>query len=140
MAESDDPSCGLHLNRSKSLLFISEEADASSNPLPAEIPIFRSVFILLGCPLGPPSYCEEIFMNRVEKVKLSLASLPLLPDSQVESTLLRSCLSLPKISYSLHTCPPIYIRRAIGVFDQAMRDALEDLVGAPLPDLSLIHI
>ena len=67
-------------------------------------------------------------------MKLSLASIPLFSDSQVESTLLRSCLSLPKISYSLCTCPPIFICRAIEVFDQAMRDTFEDLVGAPLSD------
>ena len=50
----------------------------------------------------------------------------------MESILLRSCLSLPKISYSLRTCPLSYLGCAIEVFDQAMPDALEDLVGAPL--------
>ena len=49
--ESNSPSRGLHLKRSKSLLFIPEEADASSNPLPAEIPVFRLSFTLLSCPL-----------------------------------------------------------------------------------------
>ena len=50
------------------------------------------------------------------------------------SPILSLSLSLPKISYSLHTCPHSYLDRAFELFDQAIRDALEDLVGAPLPD------
>ena len=52
--ESEGLSRGFYLNRSKSVLFISEEADASSNHLPAEIPVSMSGFTLLGSPLGPP--------------------------------------------------------------------------------------
>ena len=71
--ESDGPSLGLTLNRTKSLLFIPEDADASCSPLPPEIPITQRGFTLLGCPIGPPSFCEEVFLSRVSKVKTTLA-------------------------------------------------------------------
>ena len=44
----------------------------------------------------------------------------------METTLLRSGLSLPKIAFILRTCPPNHIHCAIQLFDQAM------LVGGPL--------
>ena len=91
--ERDGPSVGLDLNQAKSLLFIPEEADTSLSPLPPNIPITRGGFTLLGCPIGPPSYCEEVFGGRVAKVKSSLGALQDIGYFQVESTLLLSCLS-----------------------------------------------
>ena len=52
------PAIGLNLNR-KSLLFIPEEEDATSSPLPTDIPVTRQGFSLLGCLIGPPEFCEE---------------------------------------------------------------------------------
>ena len=104
--ETDGPSVGLYLNRAKSFLFILEEADASLSPLPPDIPISRGGFTFLGCPVGPHSYCEEVFRRRVANVKFSLGILRDIDDSQLESTLLRLCLALPKVSFILRTCPP----------------------------------
>ena len=115
--ERDGPPLGLHLNRGKSLLFIPEDADADQSPLPPDIPITRRGFSLLGCPVGPPNYCEEIFQARIEKVKVSLGALQDLEDAQLEYTLLRSCLSLPKVSFVLRACPPSYILNAAKDFD-----------------------
>ena len=42
---------------------------------------------------------------------------------QLETTLLRSCLSLPKIAFALHTCAPNFIRPALSAFDNTMREA-----------------
>ena len=70
--EDDGPSLGLHLNRVKSLLFIPEKSDALLSSLLSDIPTTRGGFTLLGCPIGPPSYCEEVFGRRVAKVKSSL--------------------------------------------------------------------
>ena len=103
--EEDGPSVGLHLNRAKSLLFIPEEVDASLSPLPSDIPTTRCGFTLLGSPIGPPSYCEEVFMDRIAKVKASLVALQDIGDSQMETSLLRLCLALPKVSFILRTCP-----------------------------------
>ncbi len=63
------------------------------------------------------------------KVKESLAKLPELEDSQLETTLLHSCLTLPKVPFSLRTCPPDYIKQATATFDESMRDALSNLCG-----------
>ena len=82
-------------------------------------------FSLLGCPVGPPNYCEEIFQARIEKVKVSLGALQDLEDAQLEYTLLRSYLTLPKVSFVLRACPPSHILNAAKDFDSAMRRALE---------------
>ena len=67
-------------------------------------------------------------------MKETLTRLPDLEDSQMETTLLRSCLALPKVSFSLRSCPPDFIKQGTANFDDAMWDALSDLVGSPLTD------
>ena len=134
--EREGPSVGLHLNRGKSLLFIPEEADATQSPLPSDIPVTRCGFSLLGCPIRPPSFCEQVFQNRVTKVRTSLGALQELGGSQLESTLLRSCLALPKVSFVLRTCPPSHICQAAKDFDTAVRETLESILSGPLPEWS----
>ena len=107
--ESDGPAVGLVLNRLKSLLYIPQDDVASASPLPPDIPVTRQGFTLLGCPIGPPSFCEESLLHNVEKIKIALDRLGDLGDSQLETTLLRSCLSLPKLSFTLRSCPPSHI-------------------------------
>ena len=65
IVEEDGPARGLHLNHSKSLLYIPKDADTSLNTLPSDIPTAREGFNL---PIGPPSYCEAKMMKRIEKV------------------------------------------------------------------------
>ena len=117
--EEDGPTRGLHLNRSKSLLHIPTGAPSDTNTLPADIPIVRGGFDLLGSPIGPSSYCEGTVLNRVKKVQEVLARLPDLQDSQMETTLLLSCLALPKVAFALRTCPPSNIKEATTAFDNA---------------------
>ena len=50
----------------------------------------------------------------------------------MEATLLRSCLSLPKIVFALRTCAPMHIFHALQTFDHIMLEALSDLAGGPL--------
>ncbi len=57
-AEREGPPLGLHLNRSKSLLYIPEDAVQVQSVLPTDILTTRRGFSLLGCPIGPPDYCE----------------------------------------------------------------------------------
>ena len=132
--ETEGPDRGLHLNRSKSLLFIPAGSDSSLNQLPSDIPITREGFVLLGSPIWSPTFCEAAVGKRVAKVRETLPRLPDLEDSQMETTLLRSCLALPKISFSLRTCPPGHIQEATVAFDDVMREALSDLAGGPLPE------
>ena len=46
------------------------------------------------------------------------------------------CLALPKLSFTLRTCPPIHIREAIASFDLTMFESVSDLVGGSLSDWS----
>ena len=73
-------------------------------------------------------------MSRVEKIRTAVTKLRDLEDSQMETTLLRFCLSLPKFNFILRSYPPSHIRNAASVFDGLMRESLSDLVGAPLSD------
>ena len=134
--EEDGPLRGLHLNRSKSLLIIPGDDCDSVNPLPAEIPVSREGFCLLGCPIGSSPFCEAFLLDRVAKIKASVGRLCDLEDSQMETTLLRSCLSLPKFIFALRTCPPNFITRSTASFDEVMREALADIAGGPLTDWS----
>ena len=67
--EEDGPSRGLHLNRSKSLLFVPPDADLTNNPLPSDIPIARNGFVLLGAPVGSPSFCSLHTLKGVNKIQ-----------------------------------------------------------------------
>ena len=119
IVETDGPSVGLHLNRGKSLLFSPKASDISKSPVPPEVPVTHAGFYLLGCPIGPPSFCKEVLQDKIRK---SLELLHEMGDSQLETTLLRSCLALPKFSYLIRTCPPSHISQATADFDVTMRD------------------
>ena len=69
---------------------------------------------------------------RISKIQSTLAHLPDLHESQIECSLLRSCLSLPKIAFALRTCPPDFIYPALTAFDNLIGEALSQLVSSPL--------
>ena len=136
IVERDGPALGLHLNRAKSSLFIPSEADADRSTLPPDITVTRRGFSLLGCPIGPPDFCEEVFQKRVTKVKENLRDLRGMADSQLETTLLRSCLALPKVAFVLRACPPSHTRNTAEEFDSTIQEALEGILGGPMSDWS----
>ena len=108
----------------------------SVNVLPPKIPLSQEGFVLLGAPVGSDSLCQLDAMKRVEKIRDIISLLPDLGDSQVEFTLLRSCLSLPKFVFLLRTCPLPVIQDAIEAFDVVLRSAVSEIVGAQLSDWS----
>ena len=133
--EAEGPSCGLFLNRSKSHLFV--PAEFSSDTLfPPDIPVSNGGFCHLGSPFGSASYCTSLILKRVEKIQVTLNTLKSFQDSQIQYTLLRSCLSLPKISFALRTCVPQLIKPALIAFDDMMREACSDIVGGPISEWS----
>ena len=119
IVETDGPSVGLHLQRGKSILFSPKAFDISKSPLPPEVSVTHAGFCLLGC---PPSFCKEVLQDRIVKIRKSLELLHEMSDSQLETTLLRSCLALAKLSYLIRTCPPSHISQATADFDVTMRD------------------
>ena len=132
IVEEDGPARGLRLNRGKSLLYMPEDTIFDHNPLPSDIPISTEGFVLLGTPIGPPTYCEEIMLKRVRKLQDMLEHLADMQDSQMEAAILRSCLALPKVSFALRSTPPGHIQEGISAFDNAMLEAVSDLAGGPL--------
>ena len=58
--ERDGPCYGLQLNRSKSLLNVSDCGDVGVNPLASDIPVAREGFSYLGCPIGSPTFCHSV--------------------------------------------------------------------------------
>ena len=132
IVELEGPPRGLFLNKSKSLIYTPANSSIT-HPLLRDIPTSSDGFTLLGSPIGPSAFCEETVSKRIRKVQESVARLHDLQDSQLETTLLRSCL---KFAHVLRTCPPCFIPKALGFFDDIIRDALSDLTGRPVPDWS----
>ena len=70
-------------------------------------------------------------------MRASLGALRDMGDSQLETSLLLSCLALPKVSFVLSTCPPSHIHYITVDFDSAIHESLEEsIVGGPLSDWS----
>ena len=57
--------------------------------------------VLLGAPLGSEAFVGSEVEKKVEKVREVTELLPLVEDPHTEFALLRSCLSLPKLSFLL---------------------------------------
>ena len=95
---------GLSLNKSKCLLSLPPDLNLLVNPLPLEILVTSGGFTLLGAPIGPSSFVSSSLSNAISKLSQALSLLPSLCDSQMESTLLCPCFSLPKLSSFIRTC------------------------------------
>ena len=78
-------------------------------------------------------------MRRVKKVQDLRSHLLDLQDSQMATSMLRSCLAVHKMSFTLHSCPPSYIQEAVTAFDNSIEDDLSDLAGGPLPKWSWLE-
>ena len=85
-------------------------------------------------PLAHPDFSEEVFQASLAKVRASLGALRDTGDSQLETSLLHSCLTLPKISFVLCTCSPRHICHTTVDFDSAIRESVELIMGGHLPD------
>lgn len=125
------------MNRSKSLVFLPPGANRSDRGLPLDVPVATEGFELLGAPIGSPSFCQSSVARRISKIKLSLALLPSLHDSQMEMNLLRSCLSLPKLAYTLRTCDPDALHTQYSDCDSALASSLADVIGSVISEWSL---
>ena len=93
-------------------------------------------FKLLGAPFGSQEYCEVHSLKRVDKAVKLLAAIRGYDDLQGGLLLLRHCGSWSKLVYSARTVPPAMHAGAMTAFRQALRQALEDLVGDGLTERS----
>ena len=99
------PARGLHLStattvappaKAKSTVWCPNSTVVQPDPLERGIPrIEEDGIILLGCPVGSHTFVSQAITQRIQKIELTTAKLPLLKDAQVEYVLLRACLSIP---------------------------------------------
>ena len=90
--------------------------------------------VLLGAPLGSEAFVAAEVEKKVEKVKEVTELLPLIEDPHTEFALLRSCLSLPKLSFLLRAVDTSNHTRHLQTFDRVTREGLGRVLGVPLGD------
>ena len=83
-------------------------------------PVDQRAIFVLHWPSLPCLSLRVTVLKGVKKVQEILAKLGDLHDSQMETTLLRSCLALPKMAFALRTIPPSHTQQATVVFDNPM--------------------
>ena len=71
-------------------------------------------------------------MQRISKTEVAINKLPMLKDAQVEYVLLRACLSIPKMMYTLRTTDPTNHQLCWQKCDDICREALTRILGKPL--------
>ena len=94
-------------SKAKSTVWCPNSTNNHPDPLERGIPrVEEEGIILLGCPIGSHGFVNQAIMERISKMELITIKLPLLKDAQVEYVLLRACLSIPKMMYTLRTSDP----------------------------------
>ena len=136
--EADGPSRGLLLNKAKSSIWVGDLFQDDPDPLGCGIPkADPHGILLLGSPIGSSDFMDQHVGKRISTIEDTIVSrLPSLEDPQIQLCLLRSCLALPKLIYTLRTCKPNALRSAYDRFDAIQHSALEDILGASLTPLA----
>ena len=112
-----------------SFIFLDKSAIWCGNIVPPHInavdPLNRGVprsatagFHLLGAPVGNIPFSRDAVEERIRKIAEIFDHLPEINDAQTKFSLLRSCFSLPKLSYCLQTCDPGHLLPTYKAFDQ----------------------
>jgi len=133
---------GLSLNIRKTKIFwpVLNNLWSDSSYFPQELCFCTDGITLLGAPVSTSiPFIEQVLSSRVAKAKESLQQLTLLEDPHMELLLLRSCLSLPKVQYTLRTTSPNLISPFIYSFDLAIRNSLENILGFGGQHFSDLH-
>ena len=132
LLETDGPKIGLQINHSKCALYW-----PSINParivevgISSHIPVANDGLTLLGGAVSLDlDYLKTVAQARFTKAAAQMARLPILHDPQLQLLLLRNCLSLPKINYTLRTLPWEEVRFVGDTYDEALASSLSDLLG-----------
>ena len=111
--------------------FLPPPGDAPlSSEFPSDIPVAQAGVFLLGSPVGSDDFCVTVVKGRLDTIRTLLDRLPDIEDSQIEYSLLRSCLSLPTFISILRTCSPSIISSLTAEFDQMIYSSLSWILGA----------
>ena len=103
------------------------------DPLNRGIPLVQEGgIVLLGSPIGSKVFEKQAIEERMNKVKELCSRLALMKYAQSEYVLLRSCLSIPKIMFTLRTTDPLHRQGLWQNFDNITRDNLSKILGVPV--------
>ena len=132
--EEEGPGRGLFLNKSKSSIWCGNNFTNVDDPLACGVPkASPSGLNLLGSPIGVSGFMVAEVHARVSKIEDVIVNrLSCIEDPQIQLCLLRSCLSIPKLMYTLRTCKPSVLKPVLDRFDDIIFNALESIVGSPL--------
>ena len=131
------PERGLFLSSSKSSVWCPDSDSVAQlnrlDPIGRDIPLITEEgIILLGSPVGSKTFEREANKKRIQKIKDIANKLQLIEDPQVEFALLRSCLSIPKLMFTLRTTDPSNHLDIWNNYDRIVRDCLSRILGASL--------
>ena len=87
---------------------------------------------LLGAPLGSEDFVRRGVEEKINKIEEITAQRPNLQDPHTEFVLLRACLALPKIMYTLRTVDTTCHGHHLRKLDRQTREALTGILGVPL--------
>ena len=138
--EREGPAQGLHISTAvtsrepKSVVWSPNHVGAGeSDPLHRGIPREKGPGVtLLGAPLGSEDFVRRGVEEKMTKIKEITTLLPNMQDPHTEFVLLRACLALPKIMYTLRTVDTTSHGHLLRKFDRQTREALTCILGAPL--------
>ena len=113
-----------------------EEQLSNPDPLNRGIPLIKEEgIVLLGSPIGSREFERQAIQKRIDKVSEISDRLPLMQDAQSEYVLLRSCLSIPKMMFTLRTTDPMDHLQLWESFDTITRESMSRILGSPLNDI-----
>ncbi|GKA13679.1 hypothetical protein Tco_0693325 [Tanacetum coccineum] len=133
----DGPRYGLHLNIDKTKVFWPKEDPRSRLKGVFLSNIARpshSVKLLGGPVIVDFDFCSQLVMKRVAKTITLMDAVAKINDPLCELFLLRSCMSISKLYFSMRTCSPSVFESAQRPFDMALRSSLERIVTASGPE------
>ena len=130
--EEDGPPRGFHLQRNKSYVYCPDHDPADLAPLGAGFQRSSNFGFKF---LGSDEFIRGFLSAKLDTMKETLDKLPDLKDIHTQSVLLRSCHSLPKISYLTRTVPSEIITAEMSRFDDNIRETLEEFVGGRLSEV-----
>lgn len=126
---------GLSTNIAKCEL-VTMNADTDTSAFPEAIQRVHGNFDLLGVPLGSDEWTADYIATKaLAKADKAIAGVQEIADPQVAYTLLRDCCGFPRIVHIIRTLPPSVTRPALKHFDECIRQAATNIIGAPIPEV-----
>ncbi|XP_022007936.1 uncharacterized protein LOC110907233 [Helianthus annuus] len=127
----EGPSLGLQLNVRKTELFwpSCNGETFAAGLFPEDIGRPKlGVKLLGGAVSRDRDFISDLAVKRASRAVDLMRVLPQLKNPQCELLLLRSCMGVAKIIFGLRTCQPSYVGAAVTLFDEGLRQAIDDIV------------